>query len=133
LSLIDLTALEHRLNLIDHALAHITTRLEGLDAHMATLEEVTVALEAAVDRIGQILADVTNVATNAQAAADAAAAALAAAEAADMADDAAFAVQVADLTAALQAAQAALQAQSDANTAAASLVQSQVDELNALQ
>jgi len=128
----DLDSLEHKIDLLAHALHHITDRLDRLELHMATLEEVTAALEAAVDRIGIILSDVTTVAVNAQAAADAAAAALAVAESNDMADDAAFAAQVADLTAALQAAQEALAGQAAANAAAAVAITAQVDELNSL-
>ena len=132
MALIDLTDLEYRLNQIDHALAHITLTLNGLDSRMATLEEVTAALTVAVDRIGTVLTDVTTVATNAQAAAVAAQDALDAANAADLVEDADFQAQIDALKAALADAQAALAAQAASNANAAALVQTQVDALNAL-
>ena len=121
-----------RLELIQAQNTQILLKLERQDHRMATLEETTVALEAAVDRIGAVLADVIAAKDAALAAVVAAQEALAASEAADTADDAAFAQQVADLQAALAAAASALQAQVDVNTSAADAISGQVDELNAL-
>jgi chromosome segregation ATPase len=132
MALLDLSELEYRLNQIDHALAHITLTLTGLETRMATLEEVTVALTDAVDRIGVVLTDVTAVATNAQTAAQAAQDALDAANAADLVEDADFQAQIDALKVALADAQAALAAQAAANTNAAAVISTQVAELNAL-
>jgi hypothetical protein len=129
---IDTTAVDLALDRIQHNLLHVIDQLERLETRMATLEEVTVALVGAVDRIGVVLTDTNTVALNAQAAADAAGVALAASEAADMADDAAFAQQVADLQAALAAAQGALASQAAAQAVAVDTISAEVAALNAL-
>lgn len=112
-----------------HDVQHLTTQME---IRMSTLEETVVALGAAVDRIGTVIADLTSTTATAQQAATDAQAALDAANAADAIEDAAAAAQIADLTAALQAATDALNAAVASNTAATAAVASQVTELNAL-
>ncbi len=103
-----------------------------MEFRMANLEEVTVALGAAVDRIGVVLADVTASKDAAVAAAAAAQTALNDATAADLTEDADFQAQIDALTAALQAANDALNAQVAAADAAVASITSDVSELNSL-
>lgn len=103
-----------------------------LEIRMATLEEVTAALGAAVDRIGTLLGETIAAKDAAQQAASDAQAALDAANAADAVEDAAAAQQISDLQTALQAATDALNASVAASDAAVTAIQSNVDELNAL-
>jgi hypothetical protein len=110
-------------------LAGLRTEMEF---RMANLEEVTVALGAAVDRIGVVLADVTASKDAAVAAAAQAQLALDTAIAADLTEDADFQAQIDALTAALQAANDALNAQVAAADAAVASITSDVAELNAL-
>lgn len=105
---------------------------QEVETRMATLEEVTAALGAAVDRIGTLLGETITAKDQAVAAAAAAQQALDDANAADAVEDAAAAQQIADLQAALQAATDALNAQVASADAAVASIQANVDELNAL-
>lgn len=110
----------------------ILTTLTRLEIRMATLEEVTLALTDAVDRVGTVLSDLTVSRDAARDAAAAAQQALDAANAADVTEDADYQAQIDSLTQALQAATDALAATSAAQEAAVASIQSNVDELNNL-
>lgn len=105
---------------------------QEVETRMATLEEVTGALSAAVDRIGSLLGETITAKDAAVAAAAATQTALDAANAADVVEDALAAQQIADLTAALQAANDALNASVVSADIAVAAIQGQVAELNAL-
>lgn len=131
----DLTAAQMRRLTLRNVLAlreELAALQTEMEFRMATLEEVTVALGAAVDRIGVVLADVTTSKDAAVAAAAAAQTALDDANAADLTEDADFQAQIDALTAALQAANDALNAQVSAADAAVASITSDVAELNAL-
>ena len=130
--LTDTQVLRALLRAVNELRGEVAALTQEVETRMATLEEVTAALGAAVDRIGTLLGETITAKDAAVAAAAAAQQALDDANAADAVEDAAAAQQIADLTAALQAANDALNAQVASASAAVASIQANVDELNAL-